>query len=346
MRIAIVTIGTRGDLQPYLAVGRALAARSHEVVVVTHDEFAPQVRALGLEHRSVTGGLRELLRTELGRKWISSADSPRDYARYGDELFRPITRAMIEDVDRGVDGCQGVIFYAMALGAIDAAERRGLPIVCMAPWTVTPSGHLPSVWPWLDAWPRPVRRAAWSWIWRMVFSKAQVHYQAHRRAIGLPAITEPTAFHRIWTRPIPTLHLWSEHVLPRPPDWPAHAHVAGYAFLDSEGYVPPASLTEFLAGGEAPIYIGFGSMSGHSPEALARVARAAGRRAGVRVIYVSGWGEKAIESDDHFLALEDVPHDWLFPRVRAVVHHGGSSTFGAGLRAGRPTIIVPFFGDQ
>ena len=97
---------------------------------------------------------------------------------------------------------------------------------------------------------------------------------------------------------------------------------------------PPARLA---LEGEPPVYFGFGSMTGHSPEELVRIARAAAKRAGVRAIFVSGWGELDAESDERFLLVDDVPHDWLFPRVRAVVHHGGSSTFGAGLRAGRPT---------
>jgi sterol 3beta-glucosyltransferase len=145
----------------------------------------------------------------------------------------------------------------------------------------------------------------------------------------------------------PTLYGFSPAVIPMPVDWQNTA-VTGYWFLDvASDWIPPASLTKFLEGGERPIYIGFGSMGSRSPEATANLVLQAVEKAGQRAILLSGWGGlRADNVPDSVYLIDSVPHDWLFPRMAGVVHHGGAGTTAAGLRAGIPTIIVPFFGDQ
>lgn len=146
----------------------------------------------------------------------------------------------------------------------------------------------------------------------------------------------------------PFLNAYSEAVLPRPADWPAWHHVTGYWQFPSEARaVLPASLEEFLAAGPAPVSIGFGDMIPRDPERLTGTVLEAVRRARVRAVLLGGWaglGRDAV-SDDVFV-IDAVPHDLLFPRVAAVVHHGGAGTVAAGLRAGAPTVVVPFQGDQ
>jgi sterol 3beta-glucosyltransferase len=148
--------------------------------------------------------------------------------------------------------------------------------------------------------------------------------------------------------PVPVLHGYSEHVLPRPADWPDGALVTGYWFLESDAtWQPPDRLRDFLAAGDPPVYVGFGSMAGADPRRLARVVAEATRRAHVRGLLAIGWGGlDAGDLPDSVLAIDEAPHDWLFPRVAAAVHHGGAGTTAAALRAGRPSVICPFIGDQ
>jgi sterol 3beta-glucosyltransferase len=149
-------------------------------------------------------------------------------------------------------------------------------------------------------------------------------------------------------RSIPHLHLYSEHVIPRPTDWPACAEVLGYCFLDAPGgWEPPRRLADFLAAGPAPIYVGFGSMTGMRPEQLAQTTRDALRESKQRAVIGMGWGGlSGFEDSDDVLVIDDVPHDWLLPRMAAVVHHCGAGTTAAALRAGKPSVAVPFFADQ
>lgn len=347
MRIAIVTIGTRGDVQPYLAVGRALVARGHHVALATHREFEPMVRAAGLEFRPIRGGMREIAETELGRAWLSSAGSPLKYARYAKQIFVPLCRAWCEDADAAIDGCDGVVFYMMALHALHGAERRGLPAVCVSPWPVVPTTEQPPLnATFLSFLPRALYPRAARAALQLVFGPFQGEVQAHRRSVGLRPYESSNPYAHVLDSPTPTVHLFSEHVLPRPRDWDDRHHVAGFAFHDEAGFVPDTSLARFLEEGPPPIYIGFGSMTGQAPEALVELALRAAGRVGQRVVYARGWGGYVPRASDRVHVVDEVPHDWLFPRVAAVVHHGGIGTLSAGLRAGRPTVTVSFFGDQ
>ena len=144
------------------------------------------------------------------------------------------------------------------------------------------------------------------------------------------------------------LSAYSPRIIPHPADWPAHGHVTGYLFLDSQaGWQPSSELKAFLEAGDPPVYIGFGSMAGRNPEQLARLAIEALAASGQRGLLVTGWGGLRTGSvPDSVFVLDSAPHNWLFPRMAAVVHHGGAGTTAEGLRAGVPTVIVPFVLDQ
>lgn len=148
--------------------------------------------------------------------------------------------------------------------------------------------------------------------------------------------------------PTPTIYPFSEHVVPRPTDWPASTISPGYWFLDRQStWQPPTDLAAFLESGPPPVYIGFGSMAGLDSAKKAQAVVNALLKTGRRGIIATGWGGLSAETlPDTIFKLQAAPHDWLFDHVSAVVHHGGAGTTAAGLRAGRPTVICPFFGDQ
>jgi sterol 3beta-glucosyltransferase len=151
---------------------------------------------------------------------------------------------------------------------------------------------------------------------------------------------------------VPVLHGHSAAIWPAPHDWPAHAEVTGAWFLDPPGGDPswsaPPGLIAFLGKGAPPVYIGFGSMAGVDPESTTRVVMDAVARAGVRAVLARGWGgiDRTAPMAAQVHLVDEVPHAWLFPRMAAVVHHGGAGTTAAGLRAGRPTLVCPFGLDQ
>jgi UDP:flavonoid glycosyltransferase YjiC (YdhE family) len=168
-----------------------------------------------------------------------------------------------------------------------------------------------------------------------------------RVGLGLPPHTASRYLDAVAA--IPAVHGISAHVSPRPDDWPDWVHMVGYWFHDAEvdGWAPPPALSAFLEAGETPIYVGFGSMTSRDPEATFRMVSEAAARTGQRAVVVSGWSGLRVEDvPPHVYLLDKVPHTWLFPRVKAVVHHGGAGTTGTGLRWGKPTFIIPHLGDQ
>lgn len=170
------------------------------------------------------------------------------------------------------------------------------------------------------------------------------------KTLGLEPVSTLWAPGQLFRLKVPHTYLWSPGLVPKPQDWGPEIDIAGFVFLDlASTYKPPEELVNFLGQGEQPVYIGFGSISGiEDPDSFTRMVFDAVEKAGVRALISKGWGDmgKGMEIPDNILLLDNVPHDWLFPRVRAVVHHGGAGTTAIGLKCGKPTMIVPFFGDQ
>jgi UDP:flavonoid glycosyltransferase YjiC (YdhE family) len=171
---------------------------------------------------------------------------------------------------------------------------------------------------------------------------------ARKDVLGLPSLPMSSPFPRLHREQFPVLCGFSEHVVPKPRDWYEALTPTGYWFLDTQtGWTPPRALTDFLQSGPAPVYIGFGSMHSRVAEAVTRLAIKAIELSGQRGILLTGWGGLAqMDMPRTVHVIESAPHDWLFPQMSAVVHHCGAGTTAAGVRAGVPTVGVPFFADQ
>jgi sterol 3beta-glucosyltransferase len=167
--------------------------------------------------------------------------------------------------------------------------------------------------------------------------------------LGLPRLGRfPNLLVRSDGSPVPILYPYSPSLLPVPNDFPLHVHVTGYWFLDrSPVWQAEPDLLRFLEAGPAPVYIGFGSMGARGAQKRGEIALEALELSGQRGLLARGWG--GLEASDlprNVFMLDNAPHDWLFPQVAAVVHHGGAGTTAAGLRAGRPAVVCPFMADQ
>lgn len=167
--------------------------------------------------------------------------------------------------------------------------------------------------------------------------------------MGLEPVSTLWAPGQLFRLKVPYTYLWSPGLIPKPADWGPEIDIAGFVFLDlASSFQPPKALTEFLEAGEPPVYIGFGSIVVDDPDRFTALIFEAVKKAGVRALVSKGWGGLGDEGNtpENIYMLENTPHDWLFPRVSAVIHHGGAGTTAIGLKCGKPTMIVPFFGDQ
>lgn len=170
------------------------------------------------------------------------------------------------------------------------------------------------------------------------------------QTLGLSPVSTIWAPGAISRLKVPHTYCWSPSLIPKPQDWGQHIGISGFYFLSlAHGYTPPPNLAQFLASGPPPVYIGFGSIVVADPNALTQKIIRAVEIAGCRAVVSKGWGGiggDSLQVPDNIFLLDNCPHDWLFPQCAAVVHHGGAGTTAAGIRCGKPTVVVPFFGDQ
>jgi len=341
VRVLVLTAGTYGDVVPYVGLGQRLAGAGHHVTIGATARFGSVVSAAGLTfHELPISDPREVAATEEGRagsrtgmKGMLSA------TKTASELMRRPVPAMVQASQQA-----DVVLATAATSLLAApiAEARGLPCVALALQPVEPTRtHGPvllggrDLGPWLNvAVPRRFVRLGMRMFAGLV--------RDLRHELGLPE--EPASGYR--AEEITVLHGISPTVYPRPPDWRDATEVVGYWWPPaSHDWCPEPELAEFLERGPRPIYVGFGSMGGTQAQRLDDVVHEAVRRSGRRAIVSRGWAELRVDDPD-VLVVDDVPHDWLFPRVAAVVHHAGAGTTAAGLRAGVPAVPVPFAYDQ
>lgn len=355
MNVFILTLGTRGDIQPYIALGLALQKAGHAITLCAPSNFQSFVEEYGLRYGYMTDALLRLLGTDTGRNALDGAQSFSQRVRTFVELAKqakPIQIAMLEDGWKAAEQANPhlILFHPKAVGAPHFAEKLGVPAMAapLVPMLV-PTRAFPSVPfpPWrLGGWYNKLTARLINFASR---KGTQSYIGAWRQSHGMSLRPRHTdLLHSSTGAPHPVLFGISPHVLPKPDDWPDHAEMIGYWFLDRlDSWTPPGPLADFLDAGDPPVYIGFGSMVGPRAKAMAQTIVEAVQLAKVRAVVATGWGGLDVHQlPDSIFKLDQAPHDWLFPRMAAIVHHGGAGTTAAGLRAGRPALICPFFGDQ
>ena len=355
VRVVVVTLGSRGDVQPYVALGAGLKASGHEVVLATHAPFEPEVRSRGLDFFPMEGDPREEMGTEAARAALESGKNPFRFWRRFVESGRERGGRLMADCLRACEGTETVVFSGTGfLVAFHVAEALGVPFVPAYLQPVHRTRHMPDVlFPEAPAWLPPFHGSynhlthllSEQLLWQLL---RRATNEARREVLGLPPIPIAGPFGELGRSRRPYLYGFSPRVVPKPPDWGDHLRITGYWFLGSEeGWRPPPGLEDFFSSGEPPVCVGFGSMGVRSPEETTTLVLEALRLSGRRGVLLSGWGGIGnADLPDEVFKVEEAPHDWLFPRAAAVVHHGGAGTNGAGLAAGIPSVVVPFFGDQ
>lgn len=343
MRVLILTAGSRGDVQPFVALGRGLRDAGYAVTMCTAETFRPFVTANGLHYAYMNDKLLNLKDTAEGTAALEGKGNKLALMKQA----MPLMREMLHDSWQAAHGIDALIFHPKALAGSHIAEALRIPAFASIPLPMlTPTAAFPN--PIVPVNLGPLANRLTYGVNRLLSAPfSGLINQWRREELGLPPRSRfADELSSIPGTHIPVLYPFSEYVVPAPADYPTDAFITGYWFLD-EAWEPPASLARFLESGKAPVYIGFGSMISTDPAGKAQMVVEALKRAGQRGVLASGWGGiKPSDLPDDIYLLEQAPHDWLFPRMAAVVHHGGAGTTAAGLRAGVPSVICPFMGDQ
>ncbi|KAI5950755.1 ATG26 [Candida jiufengensis] len=353
-RITLLTIGSRGDVQPYIALGLGLQKEGHKVTIATHSEFKDWIEKYKFTFKEIAGDPGELMSFMVGHNTMSVSFLKDAQAKFKDWIKKLLASSW--------QACQGsdiLIESPSAMAGIHIAEALVIPYyrAFTMPWTRT------RAYPHAFFVPDGNRGGSYNYLTHVLFEnifwkgiQAQVN-KWRVEELDLPK----TNLYRMQQTKVPFLYNVSPCIMPPANDFPDWVKVTGYWFLDEGGsdFEPPKELVEFMdeaARDEKKlVYIGFGSIVVNDATSLTKAVIEAVQSADVRCILNKGWSDRGQSKDKDKIEVElpkeiyntgSVPHDWLFPKVDAAVHHGGSGTTGATLKAGTPSIIKPFFGDQ
>lgn len=349
MKITIFAAGSRGDIQPCIALSQGLRQAGYQVQLAAPEDFAGFAREHAVDFYPLRGDVQRLMASDTGRKFMQSGGAnPLKSIRAIRTLVAPVIAQMTDDAYAACRETDALICLGVqsAFGQT-IAEALRLPVINLEPTPLLPTRAFAA-----PSWPLQknlgglhnylsglaMLQVVWQWYHPFV--------NEFRQRLGLRAVNAAQAYRAL--RSTPMVSAYSSTIIPHPSDWPASVHVTGYLFLaDDSAWQPPAELQAFLEAGDPPVYIGFGSMSSEHPAELMRLILDALAIHGRRAVVHSGWaGLASATLPANVLTVGSLPHAWLFPRVSAIVHHGGAGTTAAAVRAGKPAVVVPFHGDQ
>ena len=343
MRALLLTAGSQGDVQPFAALGARLAAAGHDAVLAAPALFGGLAAACGVPFVPLDLDMGQVGEALAGKHGLAHL------VTFCRAMGRRVPGALPGVTQATRLGADVVVHHPVLPLGQHCAELLGVPAVVAQPLpAVLPTREFASA-AWPGPVPGPLNRPSYRAVRVLAGAWCRRDIDRWRRdVLALPARPGRHDPLRSGGAPVTVLHAYSPVVVPRPADWPATAHVTGYWTLPSgPDWAPPRRLAEFLDAPEPAVYLGFGSMPGPDPRRLGDAIMAASRQVGARVLVSSVSPDlRRLLPAGRFLVIRHAPHDWLFPRVQAVVHHGGAGTTGAAVAAGRPQVIWPFGVDQ
>jgi UDP:flavonoid glycosyltransferase YjiC (YdhE family) len=338
----IFAAGSRGDVQPFLSLGRALARRGDVVRLLASTRYRHLVTTAGLEFQPFAADPAEIIASVEGQELLAGRNNPVSFIRGMSRILGPRIRSVLDQTRAATEGADLILAPSFGFLGLHLSQYLRVPHVVVHFQPSQPTGKFPHpLTPAARLFGPLGNRLSYDIIDLGTWLAFRESINAWRReSLGLPAL--PPRATLVEARRAPVLCAFSPTIVPPPADWGPNVHVTGFWHHEQPLWNPPHRLRSFLDNGPAPVYVGFGSMKTADPPATDRIVRAALRRAGLRGVLA---GDPATSEDD-MLVVDDTPHDWLFPQMAAVVHHGGAGTTASALRAGVPSLVCPFFGDQ
>lgn len=351
LQIVMLIVGTRGDVQPFIAIGKRLQDYGHRVRLATHGNFKEFVLTAGLEFYPLGGDpkiLAEYMVKNKGFLPSTPSEIPIQRKQLKEIIFSLLSACKEPDLDSGIPfKAEAIIANPPAYGHAHVAEHLEIPIHIFFTMPWTPTSQFPH--PLSRVKQQPGYRVSYQIVDSMIWLGIRdMINEFRKKKLKLRPVTYLSGAHGSGSD-VPHGYIWSPNLVPKPKDWGPKIDVVGFCFLDlASNYTPPKPLLDWLESGPKPIYLGFGSLPVQEPEKMTQIIVEALEITGQRGIINKGWGGLGdlAEPKESIYLLDNCPHDWLFLQCTAVVHHGGAGTTAAGLKAACPTAIVPFFGDQ
>jgi sterol 3beta-glucosyltransferase len=350
MNITLMAFGSRGDVQPFLALAVALRERRHSVTLAAPSDFEAQVSAYRIPYIPIPISNLEVLQKESTQR-VARGITPATLLAFWREVIPEFKRALHAATHRVAEAAQDadlLIAHGFLIpSAYSIHQKLQIPLMLGIAAPVVSTQRFPSpAFPPIPFGQRFYNALTFQLLVRGVLSFMIEPMNAYRKSVGLPTLSAGKVIQLLFSGQVPVIMHYSRHLMPVPSDWGANVHVLGAWTLPAQSdWTPPEALTTFLTQGEPPVFFGFGSMAVPNPAQMGQTISEALRMTKLRGVVQAGWAGLAHE-DEHVITIGDAPHDWLFPRMAAVVHHGGSGTTHSALGAGKPALIVPFSADQ
>ena len=348
MKVCFFTLGTRGDVQPYVALGKELIKEGHEAVICAGESFRQLVESNGVGFIRTTSDLMAIAATAEGKAILEHPVRNLKLAlRCSKEVINPAYRKTLEEFYAAAGDADVIVYHPKALGTVDIALKLGIPCVCMPPVPITypikEFANLAVTSKNLGGW---LNRVTYRVNEKAESSQIGVINDFREKVLHLPKRKAGIYTYTDGQKEIPIVYPISRALFPEVTGWDGHVFIPGFFFLETEGETLPEEVEQFLAAGKEPVAVTFSSMPLSQPERFLEKLRTALRETGTRAVFLTGNSGIACESDDLICFVKAAPHAALFPRVKGVIHHGGIGTMAAALRAGKPQMIVPFSVDQ
>ena len=349
MKMVIFTLGSRGDVQPYVALAKAAILKGHRAVICTGKSFQALIEENGVEFEQATSDLMAMLETEEGKMIVTHPlRHPIKTKHYLNTVVNPAFRQTLDDFYRCAKGASVIIYHPKALGTPDIAKALGIPCVSIPPIPITyPIEEFPNLAIHSHKnFGKILNKLTYTLMGKAESASIKEVNDFREKTLGLPKRKSGVYAFEIDGKEIPIIYPVSKALFPEVKSWENKVSLPGFFYLKNEGEALEARVAAFIQAGPAPVVLTFSSMPVKSPARFQAIVTEALRETGDRAIIVIGNSGLSFESKEDQLILQAVPHHLLFPLAKGIIHHGGVGTMAAALKSGRPQLIIPFAVDQ
>lgn len=356
--IALIAVGSRGDVQPFLALAIGLQKAGFTPLLVVPSNEAAFVRSFGIPVHALSVDMQKILDNQAAQE-MTKGDNPFAFAKSHLEGSKALKAEMLQtqhEIWSAVQNVDAIIYHPGMQNAVYMAQELGIPAIMASPFPFHATSNYPAIL-FYDkirvngAFGKILNQSTHALSERLFWMLGRGAAKEFWKVQGKPHIPQRTPPSlSVSALQMPKLFGYSPLLFPRDTAWSDNIAVTGYWTLpENQDFTPSTDLTHFLEHGNPPIYIGFGSMKDKSTfQKTLNIISQAVERVGERAVVGMGWSnvDEGIKLPESVMLIGSIPHEWLFPRMKAVVHHGGAGTTAAGLRAGKPTLVIPHLGDQ
>ncbi|HEV7736474.1 MAG TPA: glycosyltransferase [Chlamydiales bacterium] len=345
MKVAILTLGSQGDIRPFVALSLALQAEKHYVIIATNPENEKYCQQHGIPFCALEGDLAACIKKNRDEQPnLGKIKVVRTLIRSSFEALRE----QFKSLNRLLHNMDAVFYHPGVFTARHVIEARKIPSIGIYFQPEIPSKYyscclLPPNLP-LKKWSNLAGHYVIAQLFWTPFRKIINEWRANNGLTKL-GVLAPLSYPPF--KAVPIVIAASSELIPPAPDWPSNAHVAGFLQLSQSDWVPSPSLLKYLRSGPPPMYVGFGSLTENCDEKMSDVLIKTLEKLPERVLLCGPFkhiNKNSLPPNIEF--IESAPHAWLFPQMKAIVHHGGAGTTHAALMAGKPTLAIPFIVDQ